>query len=125
MVNSIIVDGIEYDMVVSVSRTAKVTPTEVSGMMLDRKYFNDVLGTYFEYQVKIAVPTGNELEYAALYEVLTNPVSEHTFILPYNQSSLTLKARVEVVNDQLYRKEGTTTVWRGITFNIIATEPTK
>jgi hypothetical protein len=129
MLNGIIVDGIEYPMIVSVTRTAKVTPSEVSGMMLSKHYNNDVIATYFEYEVKMAVPAGREEDYTRLYEVLTAPVSEHQFVMPYNQSTLVLTARVETVQDEYYRTEGSsnapTRIWKGISFTIIATRPSK
>ena len=127
MFNGIIVDGIEYPMVVSVARTAKITPSDVSGMMMDKRYYNDVIATYFEYDVKMAVPVGCEDDYADLYEVLTDPVSEHTFVLPYNQSQITLTAKVESVDDKFVKKEGSqdTRIWSDIKFTIVATRPSK
>ena len=129
MLNGIIIDGIEYPMIVSVNRIAKITPSDVSGMMLDKHYNNDVLATYFEYEVQMAVPTGNEEDYTRLYEVLTAPVSEHTFVMPYNQRSLTLTARVETVQDTYYKTEGSSNapvrIWKGISFTIVATRPSK
>lgn len=78
-----------------------------------------------QYDVQIAVPRGREAEYASLYEVLTNPVGEHTVTLPYNQSTITFKCKIDTVSDKLYREEGTTRVWRGTTFSCTATEPSK
>ena len=109
MLNGIIIDGIEYPMIVSVNRIAKITPSDVSGMMLDKHYNNDVLATYFEYEVQMAVPTGNEEDYTRLYEVLT--------------------ARVETVQDSYYKTEGSSNapvrIWKGISFTIVATRPSK
>lgn len=131
MLNGIIIDGNEYDMVASVKRTAKITQSDASGMMLNKKYFNDVLATYFEYEVTLAVPVGKEYEYTVLYDILTSPVSEHDFILPYNQGWLRLKARVEEVKDTYYKDEirvdgeNPVRIWRQTSFSIIATEPSR
>lgn len=131
MLNGIIVDGNEYDMVASVKRTAKITQSDASGMLINKKYFNDVIATYFEYNITLVVPVGKEYEYTALYNILTSPVSEHEFILPYNQGWLRLKARVEQVQDEYYKDENRTDgenpvrVWRKTSFSIIATEPSR
>lgn len=131
MLNGIIVDGNEYDMVASVKRTAKITQSDASGMMLNKKYFNDVLATYFEYEVDLVVPIGKEYEYTVLYNILTSPVSEHDFILPYNQGWLKLKARVEQVKDEYYKdeirdqSEVPVRVWKKTSFTIVATEPSR
>lgn len=131
MLNGIIVDGNEYDMVASVKRTAKITQSDASGMMLDKHYHNDIIATYFEYDVDLVVPVGKEYEYTVLYNILTSPVSEHDFILPYNQGWLKLKARVEQVKDEYYKDEIRTDgqdpvrVWRKTSFSIIATEPSR
>lgn len=131
MLNGIIIDGNEYDMVASVKRTAKITQSDASGMMLNKKYFNDVLATYFEYEVTLSVPVGKEYEYTVLYDILTSPVSEHDFILPYNQGWLRLKARVEEVKDTYYKDEirvdgeNPVRIWRQTSFSIIATEPSR
>lgn len=123
------VDDITYNVGYSVSRQAKIRSSEVSGTLLDKTYFNDVIGTYFEYTVKIVVPVGSESDYADLYEVLTDPVGEHKFVFPYNQTVQEIKARVEVVNDRYVGEEirGSNRVkmWRSITFRAIANEPTK
>lgn len=123
------IDGTKYNVAVSVERNADMTPSEIAGMLLDKNYFNDVLGTFLSYTVSIAVPAGEEKNYAALYEVLTNPVQEHSFVFPYNQTTVSFYGRVETVSDSYYGEEsrnGTTVgLWRGTKFTAIANHPTK
>ena len=40
------IDGVVYDVKVDVRRTAEMTASDISGLMMDKSYFNDVLGTY-------------------------------------------------------------------------------
>lgn len=122
---SFTVDGVAWDMPCKIEREAKMTASEISGMMLDKNYFNDVLGTFMVYDVTIAVPVGHEAEYSALYEVLTDPVDAHTFVLPYNQGVITLTARVNTVSDELWRQVRGVNVWRRIKFTVTANHPSK
>lgn len=123
MLNGIIVDGNEYDMVASITRTAKIEQTDVSGLMMNREYYNDTIATYMEYEVSLSVPIGRESEYSALYNILADPVAEHYFILPYNQGWIKIFARVESISDEYYKDEDGRRIWRKTSFTIIATRP--
>lgn len=122
---SFTIDNVEYKMPCSISRKATVKSSGNSGDLLDGTYYNDVLGTYMEYDITVAVPTGMEDTYSQLYEMLTDPVSEHIVTMPYNQTTITFTARVETVIDKLYREEGTTRIWRSTSFTVTASEPQK
>lgn len=119
------VDGIEWDIPCTIERRAEVRSSEISGMLLNRNYFNDVLGTYMTYTVAIAIPKGKEQEYANLYEALTEPTDGHRFVFPYNQSTITITGSVNVVSDRYYRKEGSVRIWRGTKFTVTANNPSK
>lgn len=123
------IDDVVYSVVTGIQRVAKVTPSQISGMLLDKTYFNDVIGTYMEYTITIAVPYGKEQEYSQLYEILTNPVADHRIILPYNQTTIEIVGRIETVSDSYFRQENRNgelvNIWRSITFDITANHPTK
>lgn len=119
------IDGIEYQMPCSIQRQAEVKASNLSGDLLDGTYYNDVIGTYMTYTIGIAVPIGMEDNYSELYEILTNPVGEHEVTLPYNQTTKTFKCKIDTVSDKLYKQEGSTTIWRGISFTCTGTEPIK
>ena len=57
---NITVDGITYDIACSIKRTAKVTDSEVSGMLMNKAFHRDVIATYLQYDVAMAVPVGSE-----------------------------------------------------------------
>ena len=119
------IDGLKWEVPCDVQRTAEMTASEISGLMLDRRYFNDVLGTYMRYSVTLAVPPSMDREYLELYETLTQPVGHHAFVMPYGMGTLEITARVESVTDTMVRMPKNKQVWRGIEFEVIANHPTK
>lgn len=119
------IDGVEWEVPCTINRAAEVKASEISGLMLDRSYFNDVIGTYMRYTVAMAVPFGMLGDYAELYEMLTSPVDGHTFIFPYNGETVTMTGRVDVVSDVYVSMPNDGNHWRKTTFTITANYPTK
>ncbi len=116
-------------MLCSIERTAEIQSSALSGMLMDKSYFNDPIATYLTYTVSIAVPAGQELSYADLYEVLTDPVAEHEFELPYNQTVINVTGRVSTVSDRYVREENATgrvrKIWRSTKFTVTSNYPVK
>ena len=119
------IDGLEWHYPVDVSREADIRSTDLSGELMNGVYYNDVKGTYFNYTVKMVVPLNNRDSITQYYDALTAPVSSHTFVLPYNQQTVTLLGRVENVSDVYVRLPNGGTYWRGLQFTILASSPTK
>jgi hypothetical protein len=120
------IDGMQWDVPCQIVRTAEVTASEISGLLLDKSYFNDVLGTWMRYEVSVPVPFGRENDYAALYELLTEPVDGHVFVLPYNNETITVTGRVEMVDDNWFPKAGGGgSYWAGCKFVLIGNAPSK
>ena len=61
------IDGNAWNYPCTIQRVAEVTPSDISGMLLDKQYFNDVLGTWMKYTVTIAVPKDREEDYTTIY----------------------------------------------------------
>ena len=59
---SFTVDGVEWNIPCTIERTAEITASEISGLLLNRNYFNDVLGTYMRYTISIAIPKSKTLK---------------------------------------------------------------
>ena len=121
----ITIDGLTFDVHCEIARTAEIKASDISGMLLDRSWFNDVQGTYMRYEITIDVPMYNRNRYAELYEKLTEPVDAHLFILPYNNDFITITARVEKVEDARDYIPGGRFWWKDATFSIIANHPSK
>ena len=119
------VDNITWAIPCKIVRKAELTASEISGLMLDKSWFNDVLGTFLSYTVSIAAPQSMLNEYSALYEAITDPYDGHTFVLPYNQGTVQITGRVVSVQDTHYQLAGGASYWEGCTFEIISNYPTK
>lgn len=119
------IDGMTYNVPCEVRRTAEISASEISGLMLDGSYFNDVLGTYLTYELSFTYPLYDQDRYAAVIEKLTEPVDGHTFVLPYNNGVVTVTARVETVSDEFVHLDSGREFWRETRFEIIANHPTR
>ncbi|MBR0367410.1 MAG: hypothetical protein IJH86_03330 [Clostridia bacterium] len=119
------VDGVEWRWPCDIERAAEMTPSQISGLMLDGSVFNDVLGTYMRYTVTVVVPLTCRDEYAALYEILTQPVDGHRFLLPYNNGWVEVTGRVARVGDVYVRMPDGGSCWKGARFTVEGNHPTK
>ena len=119
------VDGVSWRWPCDIERAAEMTPSQISGLMLDGSVFNDVLGTYMRYTVTVAVPLTCRDEYAALYEILTRPVDGHRFLLPYNNGWVEITGRVARVSDVYVRMPDGGSCWNGVRFSVEGNHPTK
>lgn len=119
------IDGVDYDVKCRVRRQGEVRDTDISGEMMDGSYFHDVAGTYYDYEISFLYPLYDQNKYADIYEALTEPVEGHTFILPYNHSTVTLVAKVEVSDDELLELENGQQYWRALRFTLTSNAPTK
>ena len=121
----IIIDGIEWSYPCDITRVSEIKPSDISGMLLDGSWFNDVVGTYLQYTIKLVVPLDARDEYSTIYEAITAPVDAHTLVLPYNQGTVSITGRVESINDVYVRLANGGIYWRGISFTVISSAPTK
>lgn len=118
------IDGTSWNIPCTIEREAEITASEVSGMLLNKQYFNDVIGTFMKYTVAIAVPVGMESDYTYLYEKLSAPY-DHTFVFPYNDQYITITGRIQTISDRYYRGVDGASGWRGTKFTVISNAPSK
>ena len=119
------IDGSRYDFPCDITRTARIMSSEVSGMLMNLKEYNDALATYYDYNIHIAVGVNQMSRYAEFYEAVTAPEDEHTFKLPYNQGYITFKGMVTTTTDTRLREVNGVTIWKDINVSIRALEPAK
>ena len=119
------IDGVVYDVDCEITRTAEVTASDISGLMLNGMIFKDIIGTYLQYDLRFKYPLYNRGKYASIFEKLTEPVASHTFILPYNETTVTIVANVETVSDALLELENKTVFWKDTRFSVTSIYPTK
>lgn len=116
------IDGTYYYFPCDISRKVRITSSDVSGMLMDRTEYNDALATYIDYTLKVAIPIDKMNEYTTFFEQLASPVDSHTFDLPYNQTYLNFKGKIDSLSDVYFRKVNGVQVWRSVTINIKALE---
>lgn len=119
------IDGITWQWPCKIIRTSEVKSSDISGMMMDKSWFNDVLGQYLSYDITIAPPIGAMDVYAQVYELINAPVDGHRFILPYNNGTVEVTARVGRVADECVRMPEGRVYWKGLRFTLTANHPTR
>lgn len=118
----IIIDGVTYNVA--------ITSLKRKGDILDKSAYRsedgdlhrEVIGTYYNYTLAIAVIGDDEL-YDTLFEVLTEPVAYHTVVLPHDNVSF--KGYFSSVQDEVVRLTETGAHFKGLTCNLIAKSPRK
>lgn len=119
------IDGVEWQMPCQIVRTSEVKATDISGFMMNGSYFNDVMGTYMSYEIAVAVPLGMRDKYYDLYELLTGPVGNHQFVMPYSGGTIEFTGRIEKVSDEWVYHGEDNNWWKGVRFEVIANTPSK
>lgn len=119
------IDGMTWPYPCDISRNADVRSSDVSGEMLDGSYYNDVLGTYMSYTVKMAVPLNQRDLASAYFETASAPVEGHTCVFPYNQGTVIIAARIENVSDVFVRLPNGAQYWKGLQFTVVANHATR
>lgn len=119
------IDGVEYRVKCTTTRSAEIKESDISGLMLNGSYFRDILGTYYSYEIRLEMPLKNKGRYASLIEQLTEPVDGHQFVLPYNNETLLLTGKVVDPEDVYKELESGYTYWDGLQFSIAPNGPSK
>lgn len=125
MKTPIVVDGVTYPKiyVLSLKRSFSVLDGENVGRVMTGKMVRDIIGTYYNYTLKIDSNESDPAEYDRLYEVLSSPVDSHTITVPYAQGTMTFDAYVSNGEDDLIKCYETINGWTGLSVNFIAMEP--
>ena len=119
---SVIIDDTTYDIpVISLRRKADFLD-KYAERTIDGKLHRELIGVYFNYQLKLGASTNTE-EYAALWSKLTEVTEYHTVTVPdETDTPYTYTAYFSNVGDEL-RKQNSANYWQGLTVNFIAKDP--
>ena len=117
------IDGVAWSIPCDIKRTAELRESEVSGYMLNREYYSDVIGVYLRYEVTLVPNPASMSDYYALYELLTQATGDHTFILPYNGATVTLRGRVSNPSDVYVLRGNGAVYWKGMRFTVTSNTP--
>ena len=119
------VDGVAWTIPCDIKRTAKMTASEVSGLLMNKEYYKDCIGTYMQYEVSLIPNPASLADYYALYEIITQPVGSHTWVFPYNGTTVTITGRVDDISDVYVRLPNGGRMWTGISFTVTANTPSR
>jgi hypothetical protein len=121
------IDGMDYRVqVMELKRGFKVTDSEHSGRTQDYSMHRDVIGTFYNYSLKVEPDPSYRSDYDRFYDVVSAPVNDHQLVFPYNGETLEFKAYVTSGDDEFTaRLENGMQInrWSGLTLNFIAMEP--
>lgn len=123
-----LLDGRAYNVEVeadSLERSFVVTDTEQSGRTEDYSMHRDIIGTFYNYSMKVYPKTNDLASYDGFYNAISDPNFEsHEMTFPYGQDTLTFRAYVSQGKDKLRIRNGRN-IWGmdGLTLNFTAMEP--
>lgn len=120
-----VIDGLVWDIKCEITRTTQMKDSEISGMMMNKVYFHDVIGTYIEYEIELPAPMYLQQNYATIYDLMSQPVGGHTWVLPYNEEFITLTGKVDKIKDVYVEMPGGRIYWKGTKFTISGSNPIK
>lgn len=117
------IDGVAWSIPCDIKRGADIRESEVSGYLLNREYYADVIGVYLQYEVTLVPDPASMSDYYALYELLTQATGDHTFILPYNGETVTLRGRISSPSDVYVLRGNVAVYWKGMRFTVTSNTP--
>ena len=120
------IDGIYFNVFIpedGIERNFAIVDTDDAGRVITGAMERDIVGTFYNYTVKLNTNFLSFTEYDELYEILSAPVDYHTLILPYAQSTLRFKAYITSGKDVLKRISSKGNHWKQLSVNFIAMEP--
>jgi hypothetical protein len=85
---------------------------------------SELIGVYFNYDLEAGMSARNVSDYAALWLKITEPVENHTIVMPDVGGSRTFEAYFANIRDEV-AKTGTTNYFRNLAFSVIATSPAR
>lgn len=109
----------------SLERSFAVTDTEQSGRTADYTMHRDIIGTFYNYSMKVYPKAGDLVSYDAFYDAVSDPEFEsHEMTFPYGQETLTFRAYVSQGKDKLRIRRGRN-IWGsdGLQLTFTAMEP--
>lgn len=119
-----LLDGKTYNVnVMELKRKFAVTDTKNSGRTMDYSMHRDIIGTFYNYTMKVQRMGNDTVSYDDFYEAITAPINvSHEMTFPYGQETLTFQAYVTQGEDSLQIRKGQNR-WEGLSLTFTAMEP--
>lgn len=120
------VDGRYFNVLIpedGIERNFAIVDTDDAGRVLTGAMERDIIGTFYNYTIKLVTNLLSFEEYDELYETLSAPVDYHILRVPYAQDTLQFKAYITSGKDVLKRMSAKGNHWQQLSVNFIAMEP--
>lgn len=120
------IDGVAYKVHIpndGLQRNFEVLDGPNAGRIQNASMIRDVLGTFYNYSLRIEPDGITPEEYDKLYDVLSSPVDKHRITVPYGQKTLTFDAYVTSGSDNCNFISDGYQRWTGLSINFIAIKP--
>ena len=120
------IDGRYFNVFIpqdGIERNFAVVDTDDAGRVLTGAMERDIVGTFYNYTIKLNTNFLSFEEYDELYEILSSPEEYHIIKVPYAQGMLQFKAYVTQGKDVLNRMSRKGSHWKQLSVNFIAMEP--
>lgn len=120
------IDGNTYNAgVISLKRKAEFLD-KYAERTEDGVLHRELIGVYFNYQLKLGWSYDDPDDYNKLWDKLTEPNEFHTVEVPDGRnSSFQFKAYFSNIGDDLFLSRNDTYYWKNLTVNFIAESPAK
>ena len=118
-----LMDGVSYNVeVLNLTRKFSVLDTSTSGRTQNGQMYRDVIGTFFNYTMTVAVKNEDQEELQKFWDAICSPQVSHECVFPYGQK--TLKQKMYVTSgDQKLERITNKNHWGEIKLNFISMEP--
>ena len=120
----IMIDGVAYNIpVVAIKRKADFLD-KYAQRTEDGVLQRQLVGVYFNYQMQLG-NTPDVVEYAKLWQKLTEPVEFHTVTVPDESGDYTFTAYFSNVGDEVRKINNTKNYFKNLTVNFTAKSPAR
>ncbi len=118
------IDGVNYNVAVtSIERNFEVLDTDNSGRVIAKgEMIRDVIGTFYNYTIKLETRNLDLADYDKLYEVISAPRRSHVITVPYGQTTKTFRAYITSGKDKMVRRDRRGNHWSGLSLKFVAME---
>lgn len=124
MITQFVMDGVEYNVqVMSLQRSFEIKEAISARITQNGNIYRNLLGTYYNYTITIRERGGDRESLDAFWDAVSQPVTVHECVFPYNQSTLSQKMYVKNGTQQIGRLYQGGADWKDITIQFIAQEP--
>lgn len=116
------IDGVEYKIAITKLQRKADILDKFAGRSEDGVLWREVIGTFYNYTLKIGVINDPEL-YNTLFEVLSDPVESHEVELPHDH--VKFDGYFSSVQDEVHKVLSTGATYRGLSCKLTAMKPRK